>query len=86
MGVLYLQEQKLARAQEFFKEALELDPTYDIAQRNLTTVQVLLPPAPVTEASPNPPQNARVNVNVNCLRQISLARPWCKRSGCPPRR
>jgi len=56
MGVLYLQEQKLARAQEFFKEALELDPTYDIAQRNLTTVQVLLPPAPVTEASPNPPQ------------------------------
>lgn len=67
MGVLYLQEQKLARAQDFFEEALQLAPKYDIAQRNLSSVQALMPPLPAPEARlDSPPQNARVNVEGNC--------------------
>jgi tetratricopeptide (TPR) repeat protein len=67
MGVLYLQKEKLARARELFEEALQLAPKYDVAQRNLTAVQALLPPALVPETSlDNPPQNASVNVNGNC--------------------
>jgi Flp pilus assembly protein TadD len=67
MGVLYLQEQKLARAQELFEEALQLAPKYEVAQRNLSTLQALMPPVPVPEALlDSPPQNARINVDGNC--------------------
>jgi len=71
MGVLYLQEQKLARAQELFEEALQLAPKYDVAQRNLGTVQALMPPSAAAEAElDSPPQNARVNVDGNCPARV----------------
>lgn len=67
MGVLYLHEQKLDRAQELFEEALQLAPKYEIAQRNLSSVQALMAAVPASEAPlDSPPQNARLDVNGNC--------------------
>jgi len=39
MGVLYLQENNLEGARKFFKAALELEPEYEVAQRNLRIVE-----------------------------------------------
>jgi tetratricopeptide (TPR) repeat protein len=44
MGVLYLQQNKLRDAQQYFQEALRLDPNYERARRNLTELETLLQP------------------------------------------
>jgi Flp pilus assembly protein TadD len=66
MGVLYLQEKKLDRAQTSFEEALRLDPQYEIAQRNLTAVQVLTPPSGVIHLSSFGVHSVDDGVTVNC--------------------
>jgi tetratricopeptide (TPR) repeat protein len=63
LGVLYMQERNTERARYFFEESLRMDPAYEIAQRNLRTIQASTPPpsiihlpafsAPVSAASPN---------------------------------
>jgi Flp pilus assembly protein TadD len=47
MGVLYLQEHKLDRARYFFKEAVRLEPTYEIGRQNLHAVELQMPPAAI---------------------------------------
>jgi tetratricopeptide (TPR) repeat protein len=47
MGVLYLKEKNFEQAQAFFKEAVSLDPQYEIANRNLSAVQAAIPPAAI---------------------------------------
>jgi Flp pilus assembly protein TadD len=49
MGVLYLQSKQLRDAQKYFEKALTLEPDYEVARRNLTEVEALLPSLPITE-------------------------------------
>jgi len=66
MGVLYLQEKNLDRAQMFFEEALRLDPQYEIAQRNLTAVQSAAPPPAVINLPSFEIHSAIDGSTVNC--------------------
>jgi len=50
MGVLYLQSKQLRDAQKYFEKALTLEPDYEVARRNLTEVEALLPALPVESA------------------------------------
>jgi tetratricopeptide (TPR) repeat protein len=43
MGVLYLQSQQPRDAQHYFEKALHLEPNYEVARRNLTKLEALLP-------------------------------------------
>ena len=43
MGVLYLRAQKLSDAQNYLEKALRLEPDYEVARRNLTALEALLP-------------------------------------------
>ena len=65
MGVLYLNDAHLERAQMFFEEALRLDPQYEIAQRNLTAVQAAIPPSVVHVPSFGI-QTSTDAVSINC--------------------
>ena len=47
LGVLYLQAKNNRAAQHYFEEALRLEPNYEVAQRNLQALQVMLPPASI---------------------------------------
>jgi tetratricopeptide (TPR) repeat protein len=67
MGVLYLQEEQLVRAREYFEEALRLAPGYEIAERNLTDVEALLPVgSPVGESLDNAPEDVKEKPQMNC--------------------
>jgi tetratricopeptide (TPR) repeat protein len=68
MGVLYLQEKNLDRAQMFFEEALRLDPQYEIAQRNLTALQLAAPPPAVINLPSFGIHSATDGSTVNCPR------------------
>jgi tetratricopeptide (TPR) repeat protein len=68
MGVLYMQESNLDQAEQFFQEALRLEPSYEIAERNLKMVQTVLPIAaaiPVI-AIGNPAEDVKENLGLNC--------------------
>ena len=49
MGVLYLQSKQLRDAQHYFEKALRLEPDYEVARRNLTELEALLPSLPIIE-------------------------------------
>ena len=49
MGVLYLQAQKLGDAQQYFEKALRLEPDYEVARRNLTAMETVLPAPPILQ-------------------------------------
>jgi len=66
MGALYLQEKKFDRAQMFFEEALRLDPQYEIAQRNLTAVQVLTTPSGIVHLPSFGVHTTNDGLSVNC--------------------
>lgn len=49
MGVLYLQSQQLRDAQYYFEKALRLEPDYEVARRNLSEVEAMVPSLPILE-------------------------------------
>jgi len=49
MGVLYLRAEKLGDALHYLEKALRLEPDYEVARRNLTALEALLPPPSILQ-------------------------------------